>query len=344
MIRRLPGLLLGSLLVLVASLPLAAQQGLGGQRGRLSIMGAVRDPQTNEGLEDIMVELRQFNGPSVGQVFTSQNGSFTFNNLPAQTYDVIVELAGFDPIDQQINLTTNLSGLQLELHRTRAETIGGSPIISARELSIPRKAHDAMEKGLGLLYQKSDYQGSLKQFQQAIKDYSGYYEAYGQMGVAYMKLSNAASSEESLRKSIDLSKESYVEGYYILAKLLTDGRRFTEAEPAARKAVELDANSWQGQFELARATYGLNNLADAEESAAAAAKLQPDHPETYLILANIHGRTHNYAKLVEDLNAFLKLDPNSPQAAQARQTRQQILHGLDDGPADSSSPTPATSH
>ena len=342
--RRLPGFLLAGFLVFLGAMPLAAQQGPGGLRGRYSIIGTVRDPQTNEGLEDIQVELRQFNGPTVGQVFTSQNGNFTFNNLPADTYDVIIERAGFERIDQQVSLTSNLSGIELELRRTRENTIAGSQVVSARELSIPHKAHDAMEKGMGLLYQKSDYPGSLKQFQLAIKNYPDYYEAYSQMGMAYMKMGDAANSEESLRKSIALSKDRYVDGYFILAKLLTDGKRFADAEAAARKAVELNANSWQGQFELARASYGMNHLTDAEESATTAAKLQPDHPETYLMLANIHGRTRNFAKLVEDLNAFLKLDPNGPQADQARQTRQQILQSLDDGPAEDSVTRPAPAH
>jgi tetratricopeptide (TPR) repeat protein len=332
MTQRLPGFLFAGLLVFLVSLPLAGQQSdLPGtsRRGRFSVIGTVRDPQTNEGLEDILVELHQFNGPTVGQVFTTRDGGFVFTDLQNDTYDLVVEHPGYERINQEISVTSNLSGVQLEMHRTPENSIGGSPIVSARELSIPRKAHDEMEKGIALLYQKSDYPGSLNHFQRAIKDFPGYYEAYAQMGMAYRKMGDAANAEQALRKSIDVSKESYIDGYFMLAALLTDGKRFEESASAARKAIELKANSWEAQFELARALYGLDNLQDAEQNAAAAATIQPDRPEIYLLLANIHGRSGNYAEFVGDLNAYLKLDPNGPQADQARKTRAQVMQALE---------------
>ena len=60
-------------------------------------------------------------------------------------------------------------------------------MVSKRELSIPHKAHDAMEKGLALLYDKSDYQGSVKQFERATQEYPDYYEAYTEMATAQMR-------------------------------------------------------------------------------------------------------------------------------------------------------------
>ena len=45
-----------------------------------------------------------------------------------------------------------------------------------RDLSIPQKARDAMNKGMVLLYQKSDYPGSIKEFERAIKIFPNYYE------------------------------------------------------------------------------------------------------------------------------------------------------------------------
>jgi cytochrome c-type biogenesis protein CcmH/NrfG len=348
MTRRLPGfvlLFLSGLLCPIAfsslSPSLAAQEapGISGGRNRFSITGTVRDADTNQAAVDTLVELRDFNGPIVAQVYTTESGSFAFSNLQMNTYDILVDRDGFERVDQQITTTSNMN-IAIELHRTRAAGApGGGLVVSTRELSIPHKAHDAMEKGLALLYQKSDYRGSVDQFQKAIHEYPDYYEAYAQMGVADMKLSNSADAEQSLRKSIALSKDGYADAFYILATVLTDGKRYAESEPLARKAVELDANSWQAQLQLARALYGLNNLNEAQESGEEAAKLQPDHAETYLVLANIHGKMLDYQKLVEDLNNYLKLDPNGPQAAQARQTRDQIVQQARQN--DPIEPTPA---
>ena len=342
MMRRLLSFLVVLLASGVASLPLAAQQAGGLGLRRFPMSGTLRDAVTNEAPEDVLVELRVFNGSTVGQVFTSQNGKFDFGSMPADTYSLIVDRAGYERIDQQIYLTMSRTDIQLELHRKGVDPNAPTgPLVSVRELSIPRRAHDAMEKGMGLLYQKSDYPASLTQFQRAVKEYPAYYEAYAQMGMAYLKMGDPGNSEQMLRKSLAVSGDRYGDGFSMLATLLTNQQRFAEAAPLARKAIELDANMWQGHYELARALYGLNDLAGAQTSAAAAAELQPDNAETYLVLANIHTHLRDYPKLVDDLDSYLKLSPTGAQADQARQTRDQIRQVLAHAPGNARSPAPA---
>jgi hypothetical protein len=180
MMRRLPGLGLFLLAGFLCSPLLLAQDapGISNGRNRFSITGTVRDGDSNEAAQDTLVELRQFNGPTIAQVYTGQNGGFAFSNLQMDTYDLVVDRTGYDHLDQQVTTTSNMN-IALELHRTGpGYAPPGGVVVSARELSIPHKAHDAMEKGLALLYQKMDYPGSLEQFQRAVKEYPDYYEAY----------------------------------------------------------------------------------------------------------------------------------------------------------------------
>jgi tetratricopeptide (TPR) repeat protein len=130
----------------------------------------------------------------------------------------------------------------------------------------------------------------------------------------------------------------YADAYGALALLLCDEKRFEDAEPAARKAVELDADSWQASYELARALYGLNRLAEAEPVVQAAINLRPDDGALHLLSANIHQRLHNYTALIDDLNAYLKIDPNGEAAAQARQMRDQVQQSLALGQGASAGP------
>jgi Flp pilus assembly protein TadD len=174
------------------------------------------------------------------------------------------------------------------------------------------------------LYQKSDYPGSIKQFQRAVDAYPNYYEALAQMGLAYLKMKDGAHAEQSLRKSIEVSQERYADAFSLLAAFYASVRNFADAEQQARKAIELDPNSWHAQSELAQALLGLGRAAEAETSAQAAARLQPDNPTIYLVLADIHIELRNNAALLEDLNGYLKLAPNGPYAAKARQQRDEL--------------------
>jgi tetratricopeptide (TPR) repeat protein len=322
---------------LAASLPLAAQQPGFGRRTFL-VGGTVRDAVTNQAPEGQLVELYVFDGSLVSQIYTSQEGGFDFGPQPANTYDVVVNRDGYERVDQQFSLNRNTQDIMIELRRKgRDPNAPGGPLVSVRELSIPHKAHDDMLKGLSLL-QKPDYPASLVQFQRAVKEFPTYYEAYAQMGFAYQKMGDLKNAEEMLRKSVDVSKNTYADGICMLASLLNDQQRFADAAPLARKAIELNSAEWQGQFELARSLYGLGDMPGAETSAAAAADLHPDTAETYLVLANIHNHQREYLKLADDLDHYLKLNPTGPQADQARKERDEIRQRQNHDPDDAPSP------
>jgi tetratricopeptide (TPR) repeat protein len=300
----------------------------------------VSDAESHTRIDGIKVDLRAFTGGTVATAFTSGNGGFTFNNVPGGTYELVVEQMGYQAAHQEVEVQGTMAGLMIELRPVSRSNSASStsPMVSKRELSIPRKAHDDMQKGVALLFGKSDYQGSIKQFERATQEYPDYYEAYTDMGVAYMNLGEAANSERALRKAIDLSEQRYEDALFWLASLLTNGQRFADAEPLARKGVELDANSWQANSELARALLGLGRASEAEASALAAIKLRPDNANLHLVLANIHGELQNDPALLDDLNAYLKLAPKGQFADQARKQRDEIQQELQKTQASPSTP------
>ncbi len=154
--------LLGSsvafLILFLSPLPLAAQREIApstSDEDRVSIFGSLRDAETNQGVENVLVQLRHFNGSTAASVFTSPDGNFNFTSILRGNYTLIIQHEGYQRIDRQMSLTNLQSAvsLRLELHRIARDGAGlGGSNVSVRELSIPRKAHDAMQKGLKLLH------------------------------------------------------------------------------------------------------------------------------------------------------------------------------------------------
>lgn len=297
------------------------------------LSGTVSDAESHARLDGARLELNSTRGPSLETFFSGDGGRFIFSNIPAGTYDLVVDLTGYQSANQRVELFNDERALQVELRRTADANAKGPNTVSVRDLSIPRKAHDDMEKGLVLLYGKSDYQGSLKPFEKAIQEYPDYYEAYAQIGVAYMKLADTANSEKAFQKSIEVSHEKYQDGYLGLAELYLNGHRFSDAESLARNAVEIDSNSWRAQSQLARALVQLHRASEAEPSAVAAVKLKPDNPTLYLVLANIHMQLQNDRAQLDDLNNYLKLAPAGPFAEQARRQRDELQQFLATSPS-----------
>jgi len=295
-------------------------------RNTFSIAGSVRDDSDERALESVRVDLKQATGILVNTTFTRGNGEFEFAGLANGEYFLEIDLKGYEPYRESVSLyNAPRRGFMVSLRRPMTvETINSTGQVSAHQLAAPHKARDYYDKGLNLLYGKADFRGAIAQFERAIKEYPDYYEAYAQIGGAYINLGDATSAEPPLRKSIEMSSSQYSEAFLLLAGLCNNMNRYPEAEELARKGVALDASSWHGYYELARALTGLKQPAEAEKNAVQARSLKPDYAQLLLVLANIHIQERNYNALLQDLDGYLKLSPTGPEADQARKTREQL--------------------
>jgi tetratricopeptide (TPR) repeat protein len=313
------------LMMMVAVLPTFGQ-GRSAPRITFSIAGSVRDDYDQHTLENVRVDLKQSTGIPLNTTYTRGNGEFEFAGLSNGEYSVEVVLEGYEPYRDTVTIyNAARRGVAIFLRRPLTVVSTRPPgSISAHELSVPRKAHDEFEKGLSLLYSKMDYRGAIVQFQRAIKDFPTFYEAYAQEGGAYLNLKEMPAAEEALRKSIELSSGQYPDAIFLLGGLLNNTQRFADAVTISRQGINADSAGWRGYYELARALTGLKQLEEAEKNAIQSRDLKPDNPSIYLILANIHIQGRNYPALLKDLEGYLKLVPNGPDADQARKTQGEL--------------------
>jgi tetratricopeptide (TPR) repeat protein len=330
-LRRLPLLVF---LLALSVLPGIAQitqdkQNTPTRRARFSIGGNIRDEISNQAMENVPVTLKLITGSIVNSGFTRGNGDFQFDALGDGDYILEINVKDYDPLREGISISgSSKLGLSFFLTRSKKSANPGNPAlqlsISAHQLSVPHKAHDEFEKGMTLIYLKSDFRGAIAQFQLAIRDFPTYYEAYAEEGNAYYQLQEMDHAEEALRKSIDLSSGQYADATFTLAALQTDSKHFTEAETTARQGISVDSSSWRGPFELARALTALKKTDEAEKYAQQSRDLMPDNPPVYLLLANIHIQRKDYHALLRDLDDYLRLDPMGSGADQARKTRERV--------------------
>jgi tetratricopeptide (TPR) repeat protein len=210
---------------------------------------------------------------------------------------------------------------------SRAQSPDSSQLVSVRQLSIPPKALQAFQKGVELLA-KRDPTGSLPHFQRAIAEFASFYEAYYKMGVANLKLWRLPDAEQAYRKSIELSGGHYAQPLLALGVLLGYQGEFAEAEGITRKGLDLDPTFWVGHYSLACALFGLNRLEEAEKSIREALRWKIDSAESQLLLAEIHNREKDYRAVLDDLDEYLKLDPDSPTSVKARALRDSAWRSL----------------
>lgn len=254
-------------------------------------------------------------------VLTDFNGRFEVRGLPPGTYEVSAEEPGYE----STQATAQLEGTapELVLYLKPPGTPAGSQTrttISVRELKIPATALRAFEKGLERLG-KNDLAGSLGHFAKAAKAFPGYYEAYYNMAVANMRMGRKDEAMDAFQKAIDLSAGRYAKAEFGLGALLWEEGKPREAEAIIRRGLELDTASPTGRLYLGMALLALDRLEEAERSVREALLGKPDFARAYTVLADVHGRKRDYGAEVQDLDAYLKLEPTGAESDRIRKIR-----------------------
>jgi tetratricopeptide (TPR) repeat protein len=202
--------------------------------------------------------------------------------------------------------------------RTRAEATSKKDyIVSVQELRMSHKGRKAFEKGAALL-EKGDAAASLAYFDRAIAEFPGFYQAHYNLGIAEFRLGHMAEAEQGFQKAINLTGGGYAPPEFGMGMVFCEKQELEKAEMVIQRGLDLEPGSAAGKYFLGLAQFGLNHLVEAERSVRQALLRKARFAQAYFLLARIHQRQNNSSAVVEDLEAYLKLDPHSRTGEWAR--------------------------
>jgi hypothetical protein len=292
-----------------------------------TLSGTVYYAGGHQPAENISVELHTTEGSMIAPQTTSSNGWFEFRGLPRGVYVIAINVAGFEPVNFKVDLVFASSRgnvIYLQPRSINSTTSPHASPISTHELSMPQKARTLMESGKKKVYTDKNVQAGLEDFRRALAIAPGYYEAHYQIALAGLILGQRDLAEKSFRKAIEVSGDKYGDADIGLGTTMLDRRDFSEGEKTIRRGIELSPDSWLGHYELGRALLNQERIEDAEKAALQARSLAPNAAIIYRLLSNVHLRQKNYPALLDDIDAYLKLDPDSPAGIRAKQMREEV--------------------
>jgi tetratricopeptide (TPR) repeat protein len=317
------------LLLLPAKCALAQ---FGGTHVKLS--GTIYSAATKRPIEQTQIRLYDSSGNLVDESLTDAAGEFGFRGLAPENYVLRVEAVGYEREELTVDLSlASDKGIMIQLKPTsqdQSSTASSGQTVSAHEMSMPKQAREFVSSGRVKLYTQKNPQASLQDFARALAKAPEYYEAQYEIGMAQVRLGHTEDAETSFRKSIELSKDTYGDGEVALGTLLVEKGSTAEGENALQRGVVLNPNSWMGYFELGKLELNQNRMDDALKSAEQARSLAPSVAITYRLLTKIHLEQQDYNAVLQDIDAYLKLDPNSPAGVRAKQIREEIAKKIAD--------------
>jgi tetratricopeptide (TPR) repeat protein len=315
-------------LALMAWAPLAGAQSANLDNTSGKISGTVLLKANHRPASQVAVKLRSRAAGIFRSILTDLEGHFEVRSLPPSTYEIVVDEPGYEPAQISTQLDGSSSGLVLYLKSSNIpQTPRESYTVSARELKIPGKARREFEKGLGSLA-KQDLAGSLSHFTKAAQESPDYYEAYYHVGVAETRLGQLDEAMQAFQKAVDSSGGRYALAEFGIGYLFYLEGKPEEAAAIVRRGLELDQSSPDGYLILGMVQLRLNRPDEAERSAREALLRRPNFAQAYLVLSDACGQRHEFAAQLQDLDAYLQLEPNGAESEHVRKAREVVLRIL----------------
>ena len=335
-LRSIDRLLFIVLAILIFS-PGVKAQGSGksstGTGGNHLIHGYVFFPSGRRAEGTIIVKLQSYNSGEL-QVIPDSSGAFTFSSLAPGNYTVVVN-AGNDYeiaregvyIDTDLNLSRTGARVPatsrrytVMVHLQPKITAGSKPaVVNAALAAVPEKARKLYEKGVQQA-RSEDPAKAAASLKEAVSLYPNFPLALNELGVQYLKLRQVNKAIEVLMEACKLNPEAFPSRLNLGIALL-EAKEFAQAEEQLREASKLNTNSVTTHLYLGIALLRQSKFEEAEKElliAAQANVAQLSMANYYL--GGLYWRKQDYARAVEQLEKYLVLAPNAPDADRVRAT------------------------
>lgn len=248
---------------------------------------------------------------------TNQNGSFAFRGLPPGSYTVTVDKEpDYKPVSQSVDIIqfrgspaqTYTINIRLEFK----DRIEPKPaVVNAEFMNVPKKALTHYNAGIEL-GNKNDREGAIAELKLAIAEHPTFTQAFNELGVQYLKLGKMDEADAAFQGALKIDPESF-------PALINRGianvmmKRYGEAVPLLRKALKSHEQSAVGHYFLGQALANLGLFDDAEKELRKSLELgKEEMKEAHRILAIIYSSKGAKKQAAEELEAYLKLAPNTP--------------------------------
>ena len=303
-----------------------------------SIFGVVFDAQSRRPVGDVYVELLDELGSSLRRARVEPSGRFVFNGLSAGRFTVRVLPLGTNYHEESqeatlVSLPRGAAGassdtiylefyLRLDPRRANAGLSGVTGTVFAQE--VPEAARKLYKKAVAELDEKKD--AGLETLVQALAEFPNYYDALDRLGNEYVRRERFAEAAPYLVRAIDVNQRSF-SSFYALGIACYRLKVYGDAIQAFRAAAIINPQSLNAQLWHGISLRVAGDYEKAEKvllQAKALAEKNAPVGEIHWQLALLYEKTARFGLSADELERYLKIEPNVPNAAQIRKLIEQL--------------------
>ncbi len=258
---------------------------------------------------------------------TDDSGSFAFLGLPGGDYMVAIDKdKDFEPFRQTVTISNTPGGPAMSYPMfLRLKFKAGAappPVVNPEFAHVPPAAMVFYKKAVELA-KAGDRKGAIEQLDLATKEHPKFAAAYNDMGVQYIQLKDLAKADDAFKSALNIDGKSF-------APLLNHGmtlfdmKNYAESERVCRDVVKAQEKSAVGHYFLGQSLAYQGKFAESQKELVTAITLGGNAmadtlKEAHRLLAIVYSTQGNKKQQAAELEIYLKLAPNTPDAEQLRQ-------------------------
>ena len=294
--------------------------------------------------ERIQVTVQRSDGPIVARVFSDSLGNYEARSLPIGTYEVIVNVEGYEEARQTVGVGTGtFNAVTLNIPLREKDTVvvrrngrGADDVVDVNELGrkYPKKAVQDYEKAREEIRKGNDAK-ALEILTSVVKLAPDFYNAQTTLGTLLQKTGRFREAESAYRKArelnprtpdplvnlgslfIDEAATRAKEGREVVGKILDDALDILEESLKIQRSA-------MGYYFLGTAYYKSNFYEEAEMNLNNALRMDPRLAIGRLMLTNLYMRQRKWRQALEQLDIYLAENPTAADAAQIQATRGKV--------------------
>jgi|SRR5882762_7568558 len=314
-----------------------------GTVGNEEIQGRVFLPTGYQSSFLPVVKLQSLSSPELTTV-TDRDGKFRFTSLRPDQYTVIVDGGDqFEKASESVSVgnsgSTPAQGnpfslaiplayqVQIYLKPKHPNATSGQPVPSDKVFAdVPAPARElfqqALENG-----RAGNQEKAIEQLRSVISQAPRFALAYNELAVQCLKLGQADKAVEILEEALRINPEDFTLRLNYGIALLNQ-KKFAAAETELRLAIQKNnADSPAAHYYLGLALISQQKVAVAQSEFESVVRNAGDKlPTAHKYLGGIYWHNKKYHEAADELEKYLKLEPNAPDAEKIRGTIKELRH------------------
>jgi tetratricopeptide (TPR) repeat protein len=282
----------------------------------------------------------------ISRTYTDISGRYHFMNLPAENFDVVVRIEGFDESRVPVRLTPNKSIIVNILLTPKEDSViapsqWDASVVNVDELNrkYPRKAVDDFQKALDSKH-KGDLEKAVELLEGVVKLSPDFYDAHNLLGAVYQAMDMYREAEKQYNLSRNLSAGS-VEPLVNLATLylqeaeanakegpFVTGVMYDDALHILQDAGRIDPHNATVFYLIGVTFYRSHSDRIAEASFNEALSIDAHMGPARLALANVYIRQQKWKEALNQFDSYLAENPKADDRAQVEAIRAKVIQQL----------------